>query len=185
MTMLTWLFTGACLLACGTFAWSLLSSLFEALLLMFNIGCSLVAFCLWIPLFMLSLLPGVSGLLEFLLKTACYTVFRAHAQFVWDNLVACAALAVAVRFVSRSYMQINRLAPVAYLSVYCGTFVYITITNLLPMLLLAFAVALVAMAICHVFPPARPKYTGPLLCFVVSLIVHVHFDESHEVRSYF
>ncbi len=131
---------------------------------------------------MLSLLPGVGGLLEFLLKTAFYSVFQAHALFVWDHMAACAALALAVRL-SHSYIQVDRLALNAYLIIYCGTFVYITITNLLPMLLLAFAVGLVAMAICHVFPLARPKYTGPLLCFVISLIVHFYSHESHEVSS--
>jgi hypothetical protein len=165
MTLLASLFKGVCILVGVTLAMQFLS-----------ITVSLVSFCLGIPQLILSLFPGVSGLLEFLLKTAAYSVFHTHALFAWDHAMFAFVLTLlAVLFISKDQ------ALTAYIITYFATFLYITISTLLPMFVLAIAVALVAKAICHFFPPARPKYTGPLMCFVVSLFVHSYFNESSEV----
>ena len=166
---------GVCILVGVMLAWSLLSDLFAALMQLVSITASLVSFCLRIPQLMLSLFPGVGGLLEFLLKTAAYSVFRAHALFAWDHIIfACVLTLLGAVF-------FNRVALIAYAIAYCATFLYITISTLLPMFVLALAVALVAKAICHFFPLVRPKYTGPLMCFVVSLFIHTYSNESSEV----
>ena len=171
-TLLIVLVTGALII------WFLLSNIFASLLwtivLPFNI-------CLWILRALLSLFPGVSGLLDFLFKTATYSVFSAHAVLIWDNLIICAATTVVAAYVS---LFRNHLLKI-YFSVYIVTFLYITISTLLPMFLLAVAVGLVATAICHFFPRARPKYTGPLMCFLSSLFLHFFFIESPEVSKTF
>jgi hypothetical protein len=158
--------------------WFLLSNILASLLwtivLPFNI-------CLWILRALLSLFPGVSGLLDFLFTTATYSVFSAHAVLIWDNLIICAAMTVAAAYVSLFRKHLLKI----YIFVYIGTFLYITISTLLPMFLLAVAVGLVATAVCHFFPRARPKHTGPLMCFAASLIMHFFFIESPKVSKTF
>ena len=173
----------ACLYAFATLAWSLLSNVFAVLSLLLKIVGSITSIFMWIPQLVLSLFPGVSGLLQFLVKTAVYTVFQTHLVFVWDHLIICALLAAAACQLVSWKMKEQTLF--AYFILYSATFLYITVSTLLPMFLLAAAVALLAKAICHVFPAARPKHTGPLMCFVISLFFHFYFEESSEVSEYF
>jgi hypothetical protein len=175
----------ACLYAFATLAWSLLSNVFAVLSLLLKIAGSITSTLLWIPQLMLSLFPGVSGLLQFLVKTAVYTVFQTHLVFVWDHLIICTLLAAAARQLVGWRRKMKEQTLFAYFIFYSATFLYITVSTLLPMFLLAAAVGLLAKAICHFFPAARPKHTGPFMCFVVSLFFHVYFEESSEVSEYF
>jgi hypothetical protein len=181
MSVLTFIVTGGCVLVGASLAWSLISNVLALLLTLLQSIVSLVSFCFGIPRFMLSFIPGVGGLLEFLFTTVFYSVFRAHFVFVWDHLFMCvlgALLCVKFGF------PLTKQAVTCYIVAYCVTFIYITISTLLPMILLAAVVCLAATAICHYFPLARPKFTGPFMCFVLSLMFHFFFDESPEVSDY-
>ncbi len=162
-------------LAAGALILFLLSNIFISLLWAIVLPFEI---CLWIVRVLLSLFPGVSGLLEFLFKTATYSVFSAHAVFILDNSIISAVMAVAAAKVSlfRKHLLLG------YFAAYCGTFLWITISTLLPMFLLAAAVGFMATIICNFFPRARPKLTGPLMCFAASLFLHF-FIESPEVSD--
>jgi len=180
--MLGTLLVGVGLVVCCGF---LVSNAFTALAwlitLPFNVAHTLISFCMWAPRFLLSLFPGVSGLVDFLFTTAVYSVFEIHAPFAWSN--AFGLLVVGSVLVKFGSSRMKKLAVVAYLVIYCATFLYITLSTLLPMFLLAAALGLASKGIASFFPRARPKYTGPLLGFAVSLLLHFFFLESPQVIS--
>jgi hypothetical protein len=196
--MIGTLLTGICLFVCIGF---LFSSVFTALwwliMIPFNIAHAIISFCMWalrvlLSLFpgiisvctwalrvLLSLFPGVSGLLDFLFTTAVHSVFQIHALFVWDNVIGVAVLgAILVKYGST---HLKKLAALAYLAMYCATFLYITLSTLLPMFLLAATLGLASKAIASFFPRVRPKYSGPIMGFAVSLLLHFFFIESPHV----
>lgn len=178
MSVLTFIVTGGCVLVGASLAWSLVSNVLALLLSLLQNIVSLISFCFGIPRFMLSFVPGVSGLLEFLFTTLFYSVFRAHFEFVCDHMLLCAL--GALLYVKFGFLPTKQVVT-CYIVAYCATFLYITISTLLPMILLAAVVGLAATAICHKYPLARPKFTGPFMCFVLSLMFHFFFDESPEV----
>ena len=178
--MIGTLLTGICLFVCIGF---LFSSVFTALwwliMIPFNIAHAIISFCMWALRVLLSLFPGVSGLLDFLFTTAVHSVFQIHALFVWDNVIGVAVLgAILVKYGST---HLKKLAALAYLAVYCATFLYITLSTLLPMFLLAATLGLASKAIASFFPRVRPKYSGPIMGFAVSLLLHFFFIESPHV----
>jgi hypothetical protein len=174
-------FICACVLnwACSAL-WCLVASIFWLVQSVVASVLAIFHYCLWLSESLLLLLPGVGDLFNFAYRTGTFSVFEMWAQFAQNH-----AFAVFVLALIGLYRQNLSECLVVFVLIYGATFVYITVSTLLPMILLAAAFGLIAKGICYFCPLARPKYTGPLMCCAVTRLLQSHAADYSEVSFHF